>query len=186
MNRGRISAKRLRYKDALDDMLAARKYDLEQGNEFQAEINEEIEALHSFKVKRDDYVPYNSPLVKFHFFDELDNIQRFEFPKNYPEATELLKLYPAEFIQHVIDGPVDAEALFVAQSTLHQFLCSYDAKTMHLLRRFILYDIHEVMLENDYYGTHQVMFGVQHGTPGTPTPEVIREAVEFIEQRAAG
>lgn len=128
----------------------------------------------SFKVKADGFVPYNSPLVQFYFFNEIDNIARFDDLSLYPEVTEFLKVYPAAFVRKMVDTQIDDEAYMIAEATLHRFLCAYDEKRMRYLRRHMLYDIHERLLDRDYGA-------MGHGTMASePNSHLIREAAEYL------
>jgi tetratricopeptide (TPR) repeat protein len=213
INRARILVKKIRYQEALNDLLNARRVDKSQSSEFLPEIESEIQLVQfftenyrngtrekllddfrqksesfydtlyiarrifcvSFKVDREGHRPYNSPLVEYHFFNELDNVKRFESVNDYPEAEEFLQSYPDEFIQKKIQGPIDTETYAKSEAILHQFLCSYDEKDMRHLRRHIIYDIHSTLMDRDYGFLGQGM--------DSDCPEVIREAVEFIDQR---
>ncbi|WP_456387633.1 hypothetical protein [Profundibacter sp.] len=207
LNRARILIKKIRYQEALNDLLKARSVDKAQSREFLPEIDAEIESVQfftesyrngtrekllkdfeqqsdtryiarrifcsSFKVDHEGYRPYNSPLVEYHFFNELDNIKRFEIVSDYPEVEEFLQMYPYEFIKKKIEGPVDTEAYAFAEAIFHQFLCSYGEKEMRYLRREIIYDIHERLLDRDYGY-------MGHGTMDSKG-EITREAAEFLE-----
>lgn len=207
LNRARILIKKIRYLEALNDLVEARRVDTDQGKEFLAEIDAEIETTQfftenyrngtrekllkdfieksdtrfiarrifcsAFKVDHDGYRPYDSPLVEYHFFNELDNIKRFEIVSDYSDVEYLLRMYPHEFINKKVEGSVDAQAYVIAEAILHQFLCSYEEKEMRRLRCEVIYDIHERLLDRDY--------GIMgHGTPNSQG-EITREAAEYVE-----
>lgn len=128
----------------------------------------------SFKVKADGFVPYNSPLVQFHFFNEVDNIARFDDISLYPEVAEFLDIYPAAFVRKMVDAQIDNEAYMVAEATLHRFLCAYDEKRMRYLRRHMLYDIHERLLDRDYGALRRSTMNAE------PNSHIIREAADCL------
>lgn len=127
----------------------------------------------SFKVQHtgSEHSTYNSPLVEYHFFNELDNVRMFENIKNYPEVEEFLQAYPNDFIQKKLEAPTDHEAYEQAEKILHSFLCSYEEKEMRYIRRSIIYDIHSNLMDKEY-GVLRPM--------GEFCPEVTNEAYEYL------
>lgn len=207
INRANILCKRIRYYEALQDLLEAKRLDKAQANEFSEILRREIKVAEAVTHKyRDgvkeklqcdfddngrDYVlgkiycasfgfhheawkaMYMLPhFAEYHFFNELDNIRKFEKLDLYPEALEYLGIYPEEFIdQKVADCP-DVDAYRKAELTLHSFLCAYDEETMIRLRRTMLYELHQRLLDNDYPGVF--------GDLLDPRPEVIKEAYHLV------
>lgn len=215
LNRARILVKKIRHKEALDDLWQALRLDQEQGQEMLSEIEAEIEEVspyvenyrngtrenlvedfrsHSgsfsdlryvaqriwevtFRSAGNESQPYRHPLSEYHFFNELDNVARFEDPDVYPEAKEFHALYPAAFIAEQVNNPVDFAAYSRSEALLNSFLCSYDEPDMRKLRRLMLYDIHEYLLRRDY--------GDQLWSMTNPQPEVIQSAANFLSQRSS-
>ena len=214
LNRARVLVKKIRHKEALDDLWQALRLDQEQSQEMISEIEADIQEVSpyvenyrngtreklvedfrahnesfsdlryvaqriwgvTFRGAGSEYEPYRHPLSEYHFFNELDNVARFEDPDVYPEAKELLALYPAKFIAQKVNGPVDFEAYSHSESLLNIFLCSYDEPDMRQLRRLMLYDIHEYLLRRDY--------GDQLWSFTNPQPEVIHSAANFMRQES--
>ena len=210
LNRGRILVKKIRHKEALDDLLEAQRLDRKQASEFLSEIASDIKAVMpyvenyrngmrekliedfkdhnessfdlkyvaerifhaSFKVPENAARPFGGPLAEYHFFNDLDNIVRFEDVDTYPDAKHYLELYPADFIAEKVNGSVDIAAYSQAEALLNSFLCSYDEPDMRMLRRLILYGIHESLLIRDY--------GDQLWSMSNPQPEVIRSAAHLM------
>lgn len=210
LNRGRILVKKIRHKEALDDLLEAQRLDRKQASEFLSEIASDIKAVMpylenyrngmrekliedfkdhnessfdlkyvaakifhaSFKVPENALRPFGGPLAEYHFFNDLDNIARFEEVDTYPDAKHYLELYPEDFIAEKINGSVDIAAYSQAEALLNSFLCSYDEPDMRMLRRLILYSIHESLLIRDY--------GDQLWSMSNPQPEVIRSAAHLM------
>ena len=211
LNRAQILIKKIRYKEAHDDLIEAQKIDQLEGNEFLSEIQGEIDAVLPFvanyhngvreKLISDIHVhndsfsdlrniakrifgvsfgsspsaayPFNAPLSEYHFFNELDNIVRFEDVDIYPEAKDFLEFYTSDFIVKKVNEDVDIAAYSRSESLLNEFLCSYDEPDMRMLRRLMLHDIHKDLIIRDY---GDQMFG----TFDNPEPEVIREAAYLI------
>lgn len=116
--------------------------------------------------------------LEYHFFNELDNISKFDDLDKYPEEAMRLKLYPAEFIQHKVHliSNSDLEAYQQHELNLHTLLCSYDEKDMQLFRTNILYLIECKLLERD--------FGWGWNTLNSECEGITREAAEFISARS--
>lgn len=131
----------------------------------------------TFRNAENGSQPYRHHLSKYHFFNELDNVARFEDPDVYPEAKEFHALYPAAFIAEQVNGPVDFAAYSRSEALLNSFLCSYDEPDMRKLRRLMLYDIHEYLLRRDY--------GDQLWSMTNPQPEVIQSAADFLSQKSS-
>lgn len=207
INRANIFCKRIRYHEALQDLLEAQRIDRAQSNEFSSVLYREISMVeavtHSYRSglrqkliddlhdNGEDYVVgkiycasfgfnYEAwkarfvlpPFAEFHFFNELDNVKKFERLELYPEVSEFLDLYPEDFIDQKVASCPDDEAYRKAELTLHSFLCVYDEVTMIRLRRVMIYDLHRRMLDNDYPDVW--------GSLSDPMPEVIREAHKFV------
>lgn len=204
INRANILCKRLRYYEALHDLLEARKLDRAQSNEFTEVLRREIgfaEAItHCYRNgirdrlvedldrNGDDFVVgkifsasfgfshnlwehgYIHPLAEYHFFNELDNVKKFDRLDLYPEVEGYLENYPIDFIEMKVANCPDYNAYQKAERKLHSFLCSYDDEEMRQLRRLILYRLHERILD-DEYGPSDIL---------TSYPEVTKEAYRFI------
>lgn len=214
LNRARVLVKKIRHKEALDDLWQALRLDQEQNQEMISEIEADIKEVSpyvenyrngtreklvedfrahnelfsdlryvaqriwgvTFRGAGSEYEPYRHPLSEYHFFNELDNVARFEDPDVYPEAKEFLALYPAKFIAQKVNGPVDFAAYSHSEALLNMFLCSYDEPDMRQLRRLMLYDIHEYLLRRDY--------GDQLWSMTNPQPEVVQSAADFLSQES--
>lgn len=184
LNRANIFSKRVRHYEAQQDLLTAKKLDIEQGNEFSNEIARELEKTNlltenyrnglresliddyakngqdhvsartfcsSFGIKplQWEYNSFDKILVEYHFFNELDNILKFDDLSVYPEASEFLDIYPSDLIEEKVNNCPDIEAYQMAENILHSFLCVFDEKDMRYIRRGIIYRIHSRLFEND-------------------------------------
>lgn len=207
INRANILCKRIRYQEALGDLLEARKLDQAQSNEFHAALRREIgmaetvtylyrngireKLIDDLKENGEDYVVGKifcasfgfdhqtwewrfvlPPYAAFHFFNELDNVRKFDRLDLYPEVSEYLELYPAEFIDKKLAECPDEEAYRKAELTLHSFLCVYDEQTIIRLRQVMIYELHERLLSDDY---PDVL-----GSLSDPRPDVTRDAYRYI------
>lgn len=203
INRANLLAKRLRYREALEDLLVAQRLDRQQGNEFSNEIDSEIARAKlissnyenglrerliadlresdprsisrnifcaSFEIHhlQWDYKNFDRPLIEFHFFNDIDNIKKFDSLSVYPEVEEFYFLYDATFVEMKASGCPNPHFYGDAIGKLHNFLCSYDEDDMRYLRRIMLYDIHEKLLGLDFDDTQ--------GTFDSECQGVIREA----------
>lgn|GEM_PF-994609 len=116
------------------------------------------------------------PLIEFHFFNELDNIAKFDDLNGYPEVERWLKEYPAEFIAMKVESCPDFDAYRKAEFALHTHLCSYDERDMQPLRRHVLYDIHRKLMTRDFGGFWDALSSECRG--------ITKEAEEFMAGRA--
>ncbi|WP_142627960.1 hypothetical protein [Rhizobium sp. P007] len=91
-----------------------------------------------------------TPLIEFHLFNDLDNILKFDEISRYPEAQELVEMYPATFIEMKVDNCPDMQAYKDAETKLHAFLCSYPEGDMIRIRRHMVYEIHKQLLVRDF------------------------------------
>lgn len=210
MDRAAILIKRLRYYEALQDLLEAQKLDRAQSREFVEDLRGEIEAaeavtfiyrngtreklIDDLRRNEDDYVAgkifcaafdfnhnkwaagYGLPsLARYHFYNEIDNWNKFERREAYPDIIGYLKLYPKEFIEQKVDECPDPAAYKMAEFKLHSFLCIYDDETMARLRRTMIYMLHERLLDSDYPGLL--------GTMTDGRPSVTKDAYEFLNRQ---
>ena len=207
INRANILSKRIRYHEALQDLLEARKLDQSQSNEFHDVLHREIgmceavthlyrngvreRLIADLQKNGEDYVVgkiYSSSFgdhheawaagwvlptfAEYHFFNELDNVKKFDRLDLYPEVEEFLDLYPADFIEMKISSCPDIHAYQKAELTLHSFLCSYPEDKMRYLRRLMIYTLHNRLLSNDYPG---ILGGLSD-----PRPAVTKDAYKHI------
>ncbi|SAK83415.1 hypothetical protein AWB80_05485 [Caballeronia pedi] len=117
------------------------------------------------------YNTYDHPFVEYHFFNELDNVFRFDDRKHYPDVAEFIDAYPGDFIAMKVDACPDAQAYRDIEVKLHSLLCSYDERDMQRLRNSMLYQIHCKLLERD--------FGEMWMSFSSECEGVTREAAEF-------
>ncbi len=117
---------------------------------------------------------FRSPLVEYHFFNDLDNVIKFDELSSYPEVEEFQQEYPAEFIEHKSSKCPDAAKYREAELKLHSFLCSYQEEDMQYLRRRIIYDIHCKLMERDY--------GPFWMSMSSDCPGVTKEAADFMSR----
>lgn len=120
-----------------------------------------------------DYNNFDRRLIEFHFFNELDNIEKFEEIELYPEAVEYLDSYSKKFIEMKVDSCPDVEAYQKAEIILHSFLCCYDLNDMRYVRRNMLYEIHSRLLAID--------FGELYDSFSSECEGIIREAENFSD-----
>ncbi|QQR39001.1 hypothetical protein [Devosia rhizoryzae] len=119
-----------------------------------------------------DYGVVAEPMIEFHFFNELDNIIKFDDLALYPEVAEFAEMYPAKFIDLKLEQCPDLDAYQQQEVVLHGFLCSYPQDQMVRLRRSMLYQIHEQLLTRDFGALHMSLTSECNG--------IIKEAEEFI------
>jgi hypothetical protein len=110
-------------------------------------------------------------MLEFHLFNDLDNIIKFDDIDAYPEAQELARLYPAEFIELKLAHCPDFDAYSEHEAILHRFLCSYPLDQMRRIRRLMIYEIHEQLLIRDFDDVHSL---------SSSCNGITREAEEFI------
>lgn len=113
-----------------------------------------------------------TPLIEFHLFNDLDNIIKFDDVSRYPEAQELVEMYPSEFIKLKVDNCPDLKAYEDAEMKLHNFLCSYPEEDMIQLRRHMHYELHQRLLMRD--------FGELFDAMNSECQGVIREAEAYL------
>lgn len=89
-------------------------------------------------------------LAEFHFYNELDNVKKFDRPNLYPDIEAYLEDYPAEFIEQEVSSCPDIEAYSKAEQIMHSFLCIYAERTMRQLRNLMIYRLHERILDDQY------------------------------------
>jgi tetratricopeptide (TPR) repeat protein len=188
INRANLLSKRIRYYEALQDLLEARRLDVAQGNEFSQVLKREIalteaisdnynsgmreKLIADYNENGGDYVgerilcvsfgvsnlqweynSFNTPLIEYHFFNELDNIIKFEDLDLYPEVEDFVdgpESYPKDFIEYKVNNCPDEKAYKSAEMTLHSFLCSYDEEEMRYIRRNMIYEIHRKLMARDF------------------------------------
>lgn len=97
-----------------------------------------------------DHLRGATSLIEFHLFNDLDNIVKFDDITRYPEAEELVEMYPAIFIEMKVDNCPDLRAYEDAETKLHNFLCSYPEEDMVQIRRHMHYEIHKRLLFRDF------------------------------------
>jgi len=114
-------------------------------------------------------------LIEYHFFNEIDNIAKFDERDSYPESSEALESYPDEFIQMKIAASPDYATYRDSEILLHSLLCSYDERDMQRLRNSIIYKVHCKLLDRDYGGLWMSLSSDCEG--------VTREAADFIASR---
>lgn len=104
----------------------------------------------SFKVSREGYWQSARQILEYHFFNELDNIVKFEDISKFPEAEEYLANYGQRYIDRKIGNCPDEAAYYAADATLRSFLCCYPVQEARYLRRNMLWELHQNMLHEDY------------------------------------
>jgi tetratricopeptide (TPR) repeat protein len=127
-----------------------------------------------FKLKPEqwDTNPPASPMLKHHFFNEIDNIAKFDSRGSYPEIERYVDLYPGAFIAEQVRLCPDMQDYFATEMKLHTFLCSYEEQDMRNVRSDMLYLIHSAMMWADY--------GHECFSAGSDNC-VIREAREYLD-----
>lgn len=111
-------------------------------------------------------------LLEFHFFNDLDNIVKFDDIARYPEAQEYVDTYPSAFIEMKVANCPNLRAYEDAETKLHNFLCSYPEEDMIRLRRHMHYEIHKRLLVRD--------FGEMYDALDSDCEGVIREAEPYL------
>jgi len=134
------------YKDGTRDKLIA---DLKQNG--RGYVAKRI-LLTCFKVDSEqwEFAPRANPLMKFHFFNELDNIAKFESPGSYPEIETCIQLYPDSFVQEQVNSCPNPFDYMSAEVQLQAFLCCYEQQDMSNIRGDLLYWIHDALMTEDY------------------------------------
>ena len=110
-------------------------------------------------------------ILEYHFFNDIDNIIKFDEISSYPEVDEFRSLYDPRFIEMKVKHCYDPAAYTIAEIKLHAFLCCYDLTDMQYLRRTMLWNIHEGLLNMDY--------DVIERYTSLNSSRVIREAEDF-------
>lgn len=116
-------------------------------------------------------------LLEFHFFNEIDDIVRFDNLARYPEVEEWVEAYPAEFIENKVAKCPSVDDYLACRDRLHLTLCAYEEEDMRHLRRSMLYGIHRSMMARDFGGMWDALDSDCHG--------VTKEAERFLMERAA-
>ena len=119
-----------------------------------------------------DHNAFDHQLIEFHFFNEIDNIIKFEEMATYPEVEQWLAEYSSEFILMKADSCPDIKAYKLMEVQLHTRLCSYEENDMRLLRRHMLYSIHCMLMIRDFGGFWDALNSECRG--------VTKEAEEFL------
>lgn len=99
-----------------------------------------------------EYGTFDHSLLEFHFFNELDNIVKFDALSGYPEVGDWLANYPEHFILMKAGSCPDLVAYRSVEARLHTHLCTYDEADMRLVRRHMLYRIHCQLMARDFGG----------------------------------
>lgn len=207
INRANILCKRLRYYEALQDLLKAKKLDKVQSNEFSDVLRQEItkvdiatqfyrnglreKLLDDLKCNGEDYVVgkiycaafgFNHeawearlvppPFADYHFFNELDNVRKFDRLEYYPEVEKYLEVYPEIFVDEKVSNCPDVNTYTIGELKLHSFLCIYDQRTMTRLRRILIYQLHERLIDSDYPAVL--------GSLSDSRPTITRDAHRYI------
>lgn len=111
-------------------------------------------------------------LLEFHFFNDLDNVVKFDDISRYPEAQEYVDTYPSAFIEMKVANCPNLRAYEDAETKLHNFLCSYPEEDMIQLRRHMHYEIHKRLLVRD--------FGEMYDALDSDCEGVIKEAEPYL------
>ena len=119
---------------------------------------------------------FKRELIEYHFFNEIDNIQKFEERNSYPDASEFIDSYPSDFIQKKLTLSPNQAEYKKSETFIQSFLCSYDEYDMQRLRNLIIYEIHCKLLERDYGGLWMSLSSDCEG--------VTREAADFIASQS--
>ena len=132
--------------------------------------------LTCFKVdpRQWEFANRATPMMKFHFFNELDNVSKFESPGSHPEIETYIELYPRAYIDEQMPLCPDEKEYFSIEAQLHTFLCSYEERDMQNLRSDMLYLIHSALMAEDY-GLSAFSLTSDEETHG-----IIREAHDYL------
>lgn len=197
INRAKLFSLRLRHYEALQDLQKALELDLKQGREFQNEIGKEIELskvmtvhygnglrerliddlesnghIHVGKRILSSCSENNLDLIEHHFFNEIDNIKKFDGFDANPEACEYCELYPQSFIDEKLVSCPSPSEYEMMRMKYESFLCAYPPDKMTLVRRGAIYDAHDRLLSRDW--------GDMYMAFGSDCPGVIRQAAHLI------
>lgn len=121
----------------------------------------------------------DGPFVEYHFYNELDNIAKFERLESYQMATRLIELNTNEFIEIKVNNCPNVDAYFKMETKLHAFLCSYEEPEMRLLQNEILYQIHDRLMTRDFGWDYNAL------SSEADCMDVTKEAESYLE-RAGG
>lgn len=89
------------------------------------------------------------PLARFHFFNELDTISKFDSPGSYPEIEEYIGAYPGGYVAEQVENCPDTEKYLSIETKLQTFLCAYEEQDMRNIRSDLLYMIRSVLWINE-------------------------------------
>jgi tetratricopeptide (TPR) repeat protein len=123
-------------------------------------------------AKQWSYSTFDWQLVEYHFFNELDNLVKFEEREKYESSfIEYIDLFPPEFVDLKVRNCPDGAGYAKAEVVLNSFLCIYPEAKMRQLRAGIIYMIHDKMMHRDYdIGEYAQCSGLT------------REAAEYVER----
>lgn len=108
--------------------------------------------------------------MEYFFFNELDNIKKFDDVSRYPSIKHELNIYPQDFIAIKISK--EPENFFLAESQMYSLLCAHSDQDRYLLRNTVMYYIHEYLMNHDYGGMQYSLDSDSRG--------VIKEAHDFL------
>lgn len=129
-----------------------------------------------FKIDPEQWradLPPATPMLKYHFFNEVDNIAKFDSRGSYPDIDRYIDLYPGAFIEATVRLCPNAQEYLNSEVRLQTFLCSYEEQDMRNVRSDMLYLIHSALMWADY-GHEYYMIGSDN--------HIIREALEYLDQ----
>ncbi|MCY9834615.1 hypothetical protein [Aeromonas media] len=97
-----------------------------------------------------EHNPSSLQIIEYHFFNEIDNIIKFEQMDKYPEVKQWIEDFSNEFITMKVNSCPNLKVYKEAEIKLHQFLCTYEENDMRRIRRSILYRIHCGLMVRDF------------------------------------
>ena len=117
-----------------------------------------------------DYAHSRNLNMEFFFFNELDNIKKFDDVELFPNIQWELDSYPADFVQLKISTA--PASYFLAETKMYSLLCPHEDRDRYLVRDRILYIIHEYLMDLDYQGLQYTLDSDSLG--------VVREAHKYL------
>lgn len=116
------------------------------------------------------YATTKQVALEYFFFNELDNIKKFDDITRFPSMEWELHAYPNDFIQEKISNtPPD---YFQSEAKMYTLLCAHSDGDRYPLRDAVMYYAHEYLMNYDYQGS-------QHGLD-SDSRGVIKEAHAFL------
>lgn len=115
---------------------------------------------------------FNREMIEHHYFNEIDDIAKFDEREKFDFTADLITAYPQDFIQMKLDSFPMTEKYREHEFRFHSMICCYDISDTRKIRDYILFAIHGKLMELDY--------GPLWASLASDCEGVTKEAAEFI------